>query len=71
MLVIFGLGVAGSWVYVLQATFVFLGVQISPLRDPCLTSLSVNGACSVLDHVHQVQYNNSYNNVVLIFRFLN
>lgn len=56
---IFSSGVVRSRVCVLQAIFVFLGVQILPLRDPCLTWPSASGADSVLDHVHQVQCTNS------------
>ncbi|XP_029964586.1 platelet endothelial aggregation receptor 1-like [Salarias fasciatus] len=43
-----------SRVFVLQVIFVFLGVQISPLRDQCLTCSIVSGACSVPGHVPQV-----------------
>lgn len=49
----------GYKVCVLQGIFVFLGVQISPLRNRYLTRPSVSGVCSVLDHVHQVQFINS------------
>lgn len=56
---IFSSAVVRSRVCVLQAIFVCLGVQILPLREICLTRPSANGACSVLDHVHQVQCTNS------------
>lgn len=59
---IFFTELVGSKACVLLGIFVFLGVQISPHRDQCLTWPSVSGAYSVLDLVHQVQYINSASN---------
>ena len=55
---IFSSELEGSRACVLRGIFVFLGVQILPLRDRGPTSPSVSGVCSALDHVHQVQGTN-------------
>lgn len=46
-----------SKVCVLQVMCVFRAAHISTPKNLCTTWPSVNGACSVLDHVHQVPFN--------------